>query len=47
MATINDRLCVILDANVMVAGTFLREHMGWSSEALEKIRLRTWADFAE
>jgi len=29
---------------VLLPGTFLREHMGWSSEALETIRTRTWDD---
>jgi predicted nucleic acid-binding protein len=27
---------------VLLPGTFLRTHMGWSSEALEAIRYRTW-----
>lgn len=30
--------------NIMLPGTFLREHMGWTSEALEAIRNRTWRD---
>lgn len=30
--------------NIMLPGTFLREHMGWSSEKLEAIRTRTWRD---
>jgi len=29
---------------VMIAGTFLREVMGWSSERLESIRHRKWDD---
>ncbi len=29
---------------VTLPGTFLREQMGWSSEALEIIRKRTWDD---
>jgi len=31
---------------VLLSGTFLREVMGWSSEELEKIRGRRWADLA-
>lgn len=27
---------------VLLAGTFLREVMGWTSEELEAIRHRTW-----
>ncbi|MCC7451157.1 MAG: PIN domain-containing protein [Anaerolineae bacterium] len=30
--------------NVMLPGTFLREYMGWTSEALEALRQRTWRD---
>jgi putative PIN family toxin of toxin-antitoxin system len=30
--------------NIILPGTFLREHMGWTSEALEAIRRRTWQD---
>ncbi|MBN1669055.1 MAG: PIN domain-containing protein, partial [Anaerolineales bacterium] len=30
--------------SVMVSGAFLREVMGWSSEALEEVRRRTWRD---
>lgn len=30
---------------IILPGTFLREHLGWTSEALEAIRTRTWADF--
>jgi len=30
--------------NVMLPGTFLREHMSWTSEALEAIRNRNWED---
>lgn len=30
---------------VLIAGTFLREVMGWESEELEKVRARTWKDF--
>jgi len=33
--------------NILLPGTFLREHMGWSSEALEAIRYRTWQDLEE
>ena len=33
--------------NVILPGTFLREHMGWTSEQLETIRNRTWKDLAE
>ena len=33
-----------LHIKVMIAGTFLREVMGWTSEELEKIRHRTWDD---
>lgn len=29
---------------ILLPGTFLREHMGWTSEALESIRSRTWHD---
>ncbi len=29
---------------MMLAGTFLREVMGWKSEDLEKVRRRTWRD---
>ncbi len=29
---------------VMLPGTFLREHMGWTSEQLEAIRRRMWSD---
>ena len=29
---------------IMLPGTFLREHMGWTSEQLEAIRTRTWKD---
>lgn len=29
---------------VMLPGTFLREVMGWSSEELQAIRRREWAD---
>ncbi len=32
---------------VLLPGTFLREHMGWTSEALEAIRKRNWADMEE
>lgn len=32
---------------VMLPGTFLREVMGWSGDALEALRLRTWHDLAE
>ncbi|GIK66233.1 MAG: hypothetical protein BroJett018_40270 [Chloroflexota bacterium] len=30
--------------NIILPGTFLREYMGWTSEALEAIRKRTWAE---
>jgi predicted nucleic acid-binding protein len=30
--------------NIMLSGTFLRQVMGWTSEALEAIRHRTWTD---
>jgi putative PIN family toxin of toxin-antitoxin system len=29
---------------VMLPGTFLREHMGWTSDQLEAIRRRMWSD---
>lgn len=32
---------------VMLAGTFLREVMGWSTEDLEAIRGRTWQDLED
>ncbi len=32
---------------VLIAGTFLREVMGWGSEPLEKVRGRTWKDLDE
>ena len=32
--------------SVLLPGTFLRQHMGWTSEALEAIRHRTWDDLA-
>jgi putative PIN family toxin of toxin-antitoxin system len=32
---------------VFIAGTFLREVMGWESETLEKVRKRTWKDLHE
>lgn len=28
--------------NIILPGTFLREHMGWTSEALEAVRNRSW-----
>lgn len=31
--------------NVILPAAFLRQHMGWTSEALEAIRQRTWSDF--
>ena len=31
---------------LILPGTFLREHMGWTSEQLESIRSRTWKDIA-
>jgi predicted nucleic acid-binding protein len=30
----------------LISGTFLREEMGWSSEDLERVRGRNWADVA-
>lgn len=33
--------------SIMLPGTFLREYMGWASEALEAIRYRTWQDIEE
>lgn len=30
--------------NILLPGTFLRQHMGWTSEQLEAIRKRTWKD---
>jgi putative PIN family toxin of toxin-antitoxin system len=33
--------------NVLLPGAFLRQHMGWTSEALEAIRRRTWNDLQE
>lgn len=30
--------------DILLPGTFLREYMGWTSEALEAIRTRTWRD---
>jgi hypothetical protein len=32
---------------VMLSGTFLRQVMGWTSEELEAIRHRTWADLED
>ena len=29
---------------ILLPGTFLREHMGWTSEALQTVRNRTWRD---
>jgi len=29
---------------IILPGTFVREHMGWTSEALETVRNRTWHD---
>lgn len=31
---------------IVLPGTFLREYMGWTSEQLEAIRRREWADLA-
>lgn len=31
--------------NILTPGAFLRYHMGWTSEALETIRGRSWTDF--
>lgn len=33
--------------NIILPGTFLREYMGWTSEALEEIRRRTWSDLKD
>lgn len=33
--------------NILLPGTFLREHMGWTSEALEAIRMRNWQDIED
>ncbi len=33
--------------NILLPGTFLREHMGWTSEELAAIRYRNWQDFEE
>ncbi len=33
--------------NILLPGTFLRKHMGWTSGELEAIRNRTWDDFAD
>jgi predicted nucleic acid-binding protein len=33
--------------SVLLTGTFLREVMGWESEALERVRGRTWKDYLE
>lgn len=41
----SERLRQQLDT--LLPGTFLREHMGWTSDALEAIRNRTWNDFEE
>ena len=30
---------------IMLPGTFLREHMGWTGEVLDVVRTRTWQDF--
>ena len=32
---------------IRLPGTFLREYMGWTSEALEAIRQRNWKDLEE
>lgn len=32
---------------VVLPGTFLREHMGWTSEALETIGKRDWGELEE
>lgn len=32
---------------ILRPGTFLRQHMGWSSDQLEAIRSRTWNDLCE
>ena len=32
--------------NIILPGTFLREHMGWTSEELEAIRHRNWDDLS-
>jgi putative PIN family toxin of toxin-antitoxin system len=33
--------------NILLPAAFLRQHMRWTSEALEAIRKRTWTDLAE
>lgn len=33
--------------NILLPGTFLREHLGWTSESLENIRKRNWDDFTD
>jgi predicted nucleic acid-binding protein len=32
--------------NILLPAVFLRQHMSWTSEALESIRKRTWKDMA-
>jgi predicted nucleic acid-binding protein len=32
---------------VILPGTFLRQHMGWASETLEAIRKRTWQEMSD
>jgi len=33
------------EVKIMLPAVFLRDVLGWSSEALEVIRSRTWHDF--
>lgn len=33
--------------SIMLPGTFLRLHMGWTSDQLEAIRHRNWSDLSE
>lgn len=33
--------------NILLPGTFLREHMGWTSEELEATRHRNWKDLED
>lgn len=32
------------ELQIMLSGAFLREHMGWRSEALEQVRKRRWPE---
>ncbi len=44
--TVRDKTTATLrkQVNVMIAGTFLREVLNWTSEELEAIRHRNWSD---